>query len=65
MADVFDALTSERPYKPAWSPDTAMTYLWQGVPTRFDEECVAALAAAVDRVETVRAQFRDERGETD
>jgi HD-GYP domain-containing protein (c-di-GMP phosphodiesterase class II) len=63
VADVFDALTSERPYKPAWSPEIALAYLWQGIPTKFDEECVAALATAAGQVEAVRLHFRDERPE--
>ncbi|MFC4820458.1 HD-GYP domain-containing protein [Dokdonella ginsengisoli] len=40
VADVFDALTSVRPYKPAWSPDEALSYLKAHSGTLFDPACV-------------------------
>lgn len=36
VADVFDALTSERPYKPAWSNDDSLHVLKEGQGTQFD-----------------------------
>jgi HD-GYP domain-containing protein (c-di-GMP phosphodiesterase class II) len=46
VADVFDALTSERPYKSAWDAEKAITYLLERSGTEFDERCVEALARA-------------------
>lgn len=36
IADVFDALTSARPYKVAWTPQRAAEYLVSGAGTQFD-----------------------------
>ncbi|HMO56896.1 MAG TPA: HD domain-containing protein, partial [Roseiflexaceae bacterium] len=46
VADVFDALTSERPYKAAWDAEKAIEYLLERSGTEFDAQCVAALARA-------------------
>lgn len=43
LADVFDALISERPYKPAWSHDQAVAYVRENSGTLFDPACVEAL----------------------
>ena len=40
VADVFDALTSERPYKPAWDIKDACDYLLRGRAHHFDARCV-------------------------
>lgn len=43
VADVFDALVSVRPYKPAWSQANALDYIERGRGKQFDPECVDAL----------------------
>ena len=48
VADVFDALTSRRPYKPAWSSDVALTYIIQRSGTQFDPRCVHALTSVME-----------------
>ena len=45
VADVFDALTSVRTYKRAWSVDEAMYYLEQERGQQFDPACVDAFMA--------------------
>ncbi|HEX8165124.1 MAG TPA: HD domain-containing phosphohydrolase [Beijerinckiaceae bacterium] len=45
VADVCDALASERPYKPAWSLDRIKAYLIENAGTQFDPQCVRALVA--------------------
>lgn len=42
VADVYDALTCERPYKKAWSHDDATIYLKENAGTQFDPQIVAA-----------------------
>src|SRR6266850_2909182 len=42
VADVFDALTSKRPYKDAWSPEEGMRSIRAGAGAQFDPEVVAA-----------------------
>lgn len=42
VADVFDALTTERPYKTAWTPAEARAFLLDNAGSHFDPEVVAA-----------------------
>ncbi len=58
-ADIFDALTSRRHYKPAWSIDTAFAELRQVAGKKLDEQCVEALIRHRDDVETIRAQLQE------
>lgn len=53
VADVFDALTTERPYKAAWSVDRAFDYLQEKAGSEFDPVCVMALHQAQARVRTI------------
>ena len=48
VADVFDALTSQRHYKPAWSTDVALTYIARRSGTQFDPRCVHALTSVME-----------------
>jgi len=43
VADVYEALTSERPYRPALSSDDALAVMRDDVPTRLDRAAFAAL----------------------
>jgi HD-GYP domain-containing protein (c-di-GMP phosphodiesterase class II) len=45
MADVYEALTSERPYRPALRSDEALRVIRADVPERLDREAFAALGA--------------------
>jgi HD-GYP domain-containing protein (c-di-GMP phosphodiesterase class II)/GGDEF domain-containing protein len=47
VCDVFDALTSERPYKKAWTEEEAIRELKKGIGTQFDR---AVVEVFVDRV---------------
>ena len=60
VADVFDALTSARPYKVAWPLDEARRFLIDGRGTHFDANCVDALLGHWDAVQAIRARFRDD-----
>ena len=59
VADVFDALTSARPYKEAWSNDRAFEFLRSMAGTRFDADCVAALENRRDKVEAIQKRFQE------
>jgi len=48
VADVFDALTSRRAYKTAWSTDVAITYIVRRSGTQFDPRCVHALTSVIE-----------------
>ena len=36
VADVYDALTSDRPYRPAWSQEKALCYILEHAGSHFD-----------------------------
>ena len=59
VADVFDALTTERPYKQAWSPERARAYLQENAGSHFDPEVVAAFLGRWEQVQTFLALGRD------
>jgi response regulator RpfG family c-di-GMP phosphodiesterase len=59
IADVFDALTSERPYKKAWPIEQALSHVRAGSGRHFDPDCVEALLSCQDDVLNVHAQYRD------
>jgi HD-GYP domain-containing protein (c-di-GMP phosphodiesterase class II) len=59
VADVFDALTSVRPYKPSWSNDEAFAWLRKMARSKFDEGCVEALVFNAHKVREIQARFRD------
>ncbi len=50
LADVFDALTSPRPYKAAWPPERAWDYVTDNRGRHFDPSCVDALFAAAEDI---------------
>jgi len=47
VADVYEALTAERPYRPAWSSERALEIIRLDVPLRLDHDAVAALENGV------------------
>jgi len=59
VADVFDALTSQRPYKEAWSNDKAFETLHQMAGEELDKDCVNALLKNSKAVEDIQSQFKD------
>lgn len=60
VADVFDALTSVRPYKPAWPLERAQAYLRENMGNHLDPACVDAFFAAWDEVLDIHARYQDE-----
>jgi response regulator RpfG family c-di-GMP phosphodiesterase len=60
VADVFDALTSARPYKPAWDVLRARDFLLEGRGEHFDPVCVDALLGRWEEVLQIRVRFQDE-----
>jgi two-component system response regulator RpfG len=53
LADVFDALISERPYKPAWTHDEAVAYVRGQSGRHFDAACVEALFRDMAQVQLI------------
>ena len=60
VADVFDALTSDRPYKKAWSNDDAFVELKKLTQWKLDARFVSALEKNRSYVEQVQKHFQDE-----
>jgi two-component system response regulator RpfG len=59
IADVFDALVSERPYKRPWSTQEALEYVKSQRGKHFDRLCVDAFLSDVTRIDAIRAELAD------
>lgn len=59
VADIFDALTSHRPYKEAWSDERALEELTRLSGVKLDPDCVSALINNIEEVTLVRQTFTD------
>jgi putative two-component system response regulator len=59
VADVFDALTSVRPYKPAWTTEAAVAELIRGSGSHFEPRVVEAFLACLPEILAVTAAFGD------
>lgn len=59
VADVFDALTSERPYKSAWTNSDAIAALIKLAGEKLDQECVTALVNNMDEVTEIQQRFKE------
>ena len=55
VADVFDALTADRPYRKAMGIDEALRIMSKEVGTAFDPSCLNALVAALDQTKIAAA----------
>lgn len=61
VADVFDALTSKRPYKEAWSNDAAYAKIRELAGRAFDTDCVEALISEQEVVTTIQHRFQEDK----
>jgi HD-GYP domain-containing protein (c-di-GMP phosphodiesterase class II) len=61
VADVFDALTSSRPYKEAWSNDRALAVLDEQSGKKFDPACVNAFKAQLNEIQYIQQTFAENR----
>ncbi|KXS31992.1 MAG: Response regulator receiver modulated metal dependent phosphohydrolase [Candidatus Gallionella acididurans] len=59
VADVYDALTSNRPYKKAWSNEDSLAYLTSNIGKHFDPACVDAFIAKYSEVLIIQRQLQD------
>ncbi len=60
VADVFDALTSKRPYKEAWSNEEAISAIRRLAGSKLDKQCVEALVMNLETVLEIQHRFKDE-----
>ena len=62
MADVFDALTSKRPYKEGWSVEMALEEIKKGAGSHFDPQLIAPLERALPAMLKIRDMYADDKG---
>jgi len=60
LADVYDALTSKRVYKPAYRHSTARSIILDGIATQFDPDVVEAFKRREEQFIAVREACSDE-----
>lgn len=60
VADVFDALTSQRPYKQAWSNAEAFSALEEMAGVTLDPDCVMALINNQEQIREIQQQFAED-----
>jgi two-component system response regulator RpfG len=61
VADVYDALVSERPYKQAWPMQAAVDYLNDKKGKQFDPQCVQAFLGQLDQVSRIHQKLKGQK----
>ncbi len=61
VADVFDALTSDRSYKKAWSNDEAFAMLEKMADVTLDRDCVDAIIDSRKEIEEIQEHFKEDK----
>ena len=59
ICDVFDALTSIRPYKVAWSVESAIGFLQENAGGHFDPNLVTLFVEILPEIRSIRERFGD------
>ena len=59
LADVFDALTSVRPYKDAWTVEKAMAFIKDQSGLHFDPELVVIFEQQLSQILTIKDRWKD------
>ena len=65
VADVFDALTSQRPYKMAWSNEEAFAMLRRMAGSKLDADCVEALCRKEAEILEIQRRFAETHSDQD
>ena len=60
VADIFDALTSRRRYKVAWTNEEAFSFLEKLAGLKLDRDCVTALVQSPEAISEIQARFKEE-----
>jgi len=60
VADAYDALTSERPYKQKWPLKQALDYIHNQRNKYFDPDCIDAFMSQLDRVTKIQYMLGDQ-----
>ena len=62
VADVFDAVTSERPYKPAFPNEEALQILRDGKGKHFDPRVIEVFFECLEDILAIQQKYKDEGG---
>jgi len=60
VVDVFDALTTRRPYKEAWSLEDAVGYIRNASGTHMDPDVVEAFLANLEKIRQIQEELSDD-----
>lgn len=60
IADVFDALTSKRPYKDAWSIEKTVDFMESQKGQHFEPKLVELMIEIMPKILDIKAKFKDE-----
>ncbi len=63
LADVYDALTSKRPYKEAWSVEKAAQVIHEGAGKHFDPSLMPIFDASLDEFKTIQQRYMENHDE--
>lgn len=63
IADVFDALTTKRPYKDAWPVEKALNLIREESGEHFDPELVPLFLSSINEVLAIRHQWAEPENE--
>lgn len=58
LADVFDALSSRRSYKPPWTDEKILSTIEEGAGTHFDPEVYTAFTEIFDVIKAIQGKFQ-------
>ncbi|MER2490466.1 HD-GYP domain-containing protein [Catenovulum sediminis] len=61
IADVFDALTSERPYKKEWSIEDSVQQIYQGSGTHFDPHLINIFREVLPDILDIKEQYAESK----
>lgn len=59
LSDVFDALTTERPYKKAWEVNEALAYIEENKGAHFDPQLVTVFMDMLPQILYIRAEYEE------
>lgn len=65
IVDVFDALTMERPYKKAWSVDSALELIYSESGKHFDPSLVELFRESLPKILAIKAAYEDDDSQAD
>jgi putative two-component system response regulator len=59
VADVYDAISSKRPYKEPWTEEVSLEYMRKQSGSQFDPAIIDVFFANIDTIRRIKEQYRD------